>query len=202
MHMMKKTAGKGKLSKAVLKVLATPAAVPTVLVGPVDLFFKLTFVVGRCFFSNGLLFGGGLLKDLQVAAERESSSLSEGWLSLQMEAWSAFQVNDRSFVPLGCLITGIAHRQVWVIWVIPPTTWRMKMVADALSQNVFFYSGCSLNFPSNFPSFCLLISCLVKTKNEKHLSGYSDVVGLPWRFRFCASDRQRASHCSSLHWKL
>lgn len=116
------TAGKEKLNKAASKVLGTLQRcwLLWVTFWPFEHADICYWKVG---FSDGLLFGGGLLK--------ESSFSSEAWLSLQMKVSCA----------LGCIMAGIERRQLWNI---PPTTWRMKMGADPLSQNHFG----SLLFPA------------------------------------------------------
>lgn len=192
------TASKEKLSKAASKVLGSATAVLTMLV---DL---LTFSSCWHLWLEGLFFWwapvwrrsaqrstGCSRERIFIFIRRLIKSSTGGLVSLLGK--------QQKSCALGCIITGIAHRQVWVIWVIILIIWRMKMGADALSQNVLFHPGCSLNFPLKGRkkqlellclSFChhVLVSCLVETKKGRCPAARSDVTGSPWRSRFSTSD--------------
>lgn len=204
------TASKEKLSKAASKVLGTATAVLTMLV---DL---LTFSSCWHLWLEGLFFWwapvwrrsaqrstGCSRERIFIFIRRLIKSSNGGLIGLLGK--------QQKPCALGCIITGIAQRQVWVIWVTILTTWRMKMGADALSQNVLFHPGCSLNFPLkgrktnlNCSVFLSATTCsLVVWLKPKKEDAPPLTAMSPVRPDAPGSPRltQRALRFSSLRWK-
>lgn len=168
------TADKKKLSKAASKVLGSTADVLTLTTWPFHhlwlegLFFWWAPVLRRsaqrstgCCKERIFIFIRRLIK---------SSNGGLGGLSGKRQKPCA----------LGCIVTGIVHRQVWVIRVISPTTWRVKMGADALSAAVSTLHSrgkktklnCSV-FPS--ATTCAWVVCLKQEEEVSLLTAMSRV---------------------------